>query len=172
MDNIRQQLIDRMREKLNTATRNQPSSMAMAVPLGPLADAMLSILADGAEIPTVPRYDANLMVARKWYNTLDQAEIDEGGLFGALSLQRKGGYVEITLDHDAQVVRFKMPPHDAADFGLNIVSAAFADDPAQQAVNEDAVSDAVQGETAADDHPITDVPRLIEGDEGETEAAR
>lgn len=167
MDNIRAQLIAGMREKLASATRNQPGSMAMAVPLGPLADAALSVLAGGAEIPTVPRYNADLMKNRRWYNTLDQGEVEEGGLFGSFSLAREGDYVVLIVDYDGRIERFRLPPHDAADFGLNIVSAAYADRPEEQTPSEDADDAGVQGESPAEDHPITEMPRLIEGDEGE-----
>lgn len=167
MENIRARLIAGMRDKLASATRNQPGSMAMAVPLGPLADAALSVLADGAEIPTVPRYDADLMQERKWYNTLDQGEVEEGGLFGSFSVQRQGDYVVIPVDYNGEIVRFRLPPHDAADFGLNIVSAAYADSPEEQAPSKEATSGGVHGESPAEDHPITEMPRLIEGDEGE-----
>lgn len=167
MENIRARLITAMRDKLHTATRNQPASMAMAVPLGPLADAMLSLLAGGAEIPTVPAYDAGLMADRHWYNTLAQGDVEEGALFGSFSVQRQGDYVVIPVDYNGEIVRFKLPPHDAADFGLNIVSAAYADDPAIQVVSADADTAGVQSESAAEEHPITETPRLIQGDEGD-----
>lgn len=160
MDNIRARLIAAMREKLSASTRNQPSSMAMAVPLGPLADAMLSLLAGGAEIPTVPRYDADLMTERKWYGSLAQEEVEEGALFGSASLLRKGDYVHLIVDYNAQIIFLKLPPHDAADLGLNMVSAAFADDPAEQKSSEDAAG--VHAESAAEEHPIAETPRLIE----------
>jgi hypothetical protein len=168
MDNIRNQLIAAMREKLAGATRNQPGSMAMAVPLGPLADAALSVLAGGAEIPTVPKYNADLMVERRWYGTLGQEEIEEGALFGSASLRREGDYVHLLIDYDAQIIRLKLPPHEAADFGLNVVSAAYADDPAEQKPSDETAGSGVQAEGAAEEHVITEIPRLIEGDEGES----
>lgn len=140
MQNLRERMIAKMREAATHATRHN-TTMAMAVPLGPLADAALAVLADGEKVPTIARYDHDLAVAQHWYGQMTPQEIEEHGLANpSISVTRDGEHAVVHVEHQGHVIDLRMLPHEAAEFGLCVASAAMAEDtPAPDAVRVDAV---------------------------------
>lgn len=140
MQNVRERLIAKMREAATDATRHN-NTMAMAVPLGPLADAALSVFADGATVPTIARYDHDLAQMQRWYGQMTPQEIEEYGLANpSISVTRDGEHAVVHVEHQGRTIDLRMLPHEAAQFGLCVASAAMAQDtPAPDAVRADAV---------------------------------
>lgn len=127
MENVREKLIDRMRARLEIATANMPGSIAMAMPLGPAADAALEVLANGARIPTIPVYDADMASQRHWYGAISTDELDSGAQYPVLSTYRDQDAVVVLVEHGADRVTIRLTETDAADFGLSVASVAYAD---------------------------------------------
>lgn len=128
MQNVRETLIARMRQKLATATEHMPGSIAMAMPLGAVAEAAMEVLAGGARIPTIPTYDATVAAQRHWYGGISTAELDEGAQYPVLSVHRDGDAVIVMVEHGAARIPIRLIETDAADFGLSCASAAYAPD--------------------------------------------
>lgn len=134
MTDLRATLIKEFRAKLSSATMHMPSSMALAAPLGPLADAAIAVFADGAPVPAVPTYRDDLARERHWYGLLRAAELDEGAQYPVLAVHRESAeHVALTLQHGPAVVSVRMPPTDMVDFALAVLSAAYAEPPVQPA---------------------------------------
>jgi hypothetical protein len=127
MQNVRQTLIKAMREKLETSTASMPASMAIATPLGPLADAALEVLSGGLRIPTIPRYDPVLAAERRWYGAVSTADVDEGAQFPSVGATREGDSVVLHIRRGDLEFDVVMSLTDAADFGLTVAGTAYAE---------------------------------------------
>lgn len=127
MENIKQVLIDRMREKLKVATQHQPGSVAMAIPLGPCAEAAMEVLSQGMRIPTIPAYRPEMAAERRWYGAITTDQLDNGAQYPVLSVVRDGDQVLVHLSYGEHEIDVRMLETDGADFGLSVASAAYAD---------------------------------------------
>ena len=138
MENLRATLIRELRRRLAEATVHMPDSMALAVPLGTLADAAIALFADGQRVPTVPAYNPDLAPQRRWYGVLHAEELDNGAQYPELGVRRDGPNVILTVQHGAHTVTGRMTPTDMVEFGLAILSAAYAEDaPVEPAVSDE-----------------------------------
>lgn len=129
MENVRQTLINAMRARLTTATQGMPGSIAMATPLGPLAEAAMEVLSGGMRIPTIAPYNTALAPERRWYGILTTDALDEGATYPAIGVTREGDQVVLHIQHGAHTFDLALLPTDGADFGLSVASAAYADAP-------------------------------------------
>ena len=127
MQNVRQTLINAMREKLEISTRGTPNSMAIATPLGPLADAAMEVLSGGLRIPTIPRYDSALAAERRWYGAVSTADVDEGMQFPSIGATRESDSVVLHIRRGDLEFDIVISQADAADFGLTVAGTAYAE---------------------------------------------
>lgn len=132
MSDLRATLIRQFRARLTEATAHMPDSMALAVPLGTLADAAIAALADGTPVPVVPAYDDATARARHWSGVLRTEELDEGAQYSMLTVRRENEqHVLFMVQHGITAVPVRMPPTDVVDLALAMLSAAYADAPAE-----------------------------------------
>lgn len=125
---IRSRLVDRLRAVLNEKTANLPDSIPLAVPVGPLVDAVIDEMTDGAGVPVVPPYDHEVAMARRWTEPFTQEEVMDGGTVRSLSV-----YLELTNDRVMFVARegksdteVSLPLDDAEEFLLAALAALAA----------------------------------------------
>jgi hypothetical protein len=127
---IRSRLIERMRSELDRRTIHLPDSIPIAVPVGPLADAIIEEMSGGRGVPIIPDYDPEVWAIRRWTQPFTSEEALEG----------KVSDIQVHLDpEDPTRVRFlarggeggkitvSLPAEDAEQFlvaGLATVKAA------------------------------------------------
>jgi len=75
---IRNRLIERMRETLDAKTTHLPDSIPISVPLGPIADAVIAEMSEGGGVPLIPEYDTEIWGARRWTQPFTSEEALEG----------------------------------------------------------------------------------------------
>ena len=129
---LRTMLIRQFRARLTEATVHMPDSMALAVPLGALADAAITVFAEGTPVPAVPTYQDDLASERHWYGLLRAEELDEGAQYPVLGVRRESAeHVLLAVQCGPTVTPVRMAPTDMIDFALAVLSAAYADAPAE-----------------------------------------
>jgi hypothetical protein len=127
---IRNRLIERMKSELDKRTIHLPDSIPIAVPVGPLADAIIEEMSGGRGVPIIPDYDPEVWAIRRWTQPFTSEEALEG----------KVSDIQVYLDpEDPARVRFltrggeggrvtvSLPADDAEQFlvaGLATVKAA------------------------------------------------
>lgn len=127
MQDPRTELIKAMRAKLEKTTRTMPGSMALSIDLSPLAETAMEVFSGGMRIPTIPRYNPELAAERRWYGAVSTDEVDEGALFPAMGVTREGDEVVLHIQRGDVAFDMRMQVADAADFGLSVASAAYAE---------------------------------------------
>lgn len=122
---IRNRLIDRMRDELDKRTASLPDSIPISVPLGPLADVIIDEMSEGRGVPLIPDYDPEVWSVRRWTQPFTSEEALEG----------KVADIQVHLDpQDKTRVRFLsrgvIQNHAGSEGGMVLVSLP-ADDAEQ-----------------------------------------
>jgi hypothetical protein len=120
-------MIARFSEVLDVHTRALPASIPFAAPVRKLAEAALDVLAMGRGVPLIPTYDAELAAQRTWTGVRSAAELEESLGFPHLEAVCDESMVALTATNpDGQVCETRLPPNDAEEYALHILSAVTA----------------------------------------------
>jgi hypothetical protein len=129
---IRSRLTDRIRAVLDEKTKRLPDSIPIAVPVGPLVDAVIDVMTDGSGVPLLPRYEPEVWQARRWTEPFSQEAVIDGASVNDIA-------VHADVDARMPVVMFtarasaageisvRLPADDAEEFlvaGLAAVKTA------------------------------------------------
>lgn len=126
-ESLLDRLIKRFSEVLDVHTRGLPASIPFAAPVRKLAEAAVDVLAMGHGVPLIPGYDAELAAQRTWTGVRTGAELEEGLGFPHLEAVRDSGGVLLTATNtEGQVCETRLPPNDAEEYALHILSVVQA----------------------------------------------
>ena len=137
---IRNRLIERMRETLDKKTANLPDSIPISVPLGPIADAVIAEMTEGGGVPLIPEYDQEVWSVRRWTQPFTSEEALEGAVAdiqvhldpedsGRVRFMVRGKPIPAHLGAASGTILVSLPATDAEEFlvaGLAAVRAARA----------------------------------------------
>jgi hypothetical protein len=144
---IRSRLAARISAVLDEKTKNLPDSIPIAVPVGPLADAVIDVMTEGSGVPLLPSYDAETWGKRRWTVPFSQEEVINGASVYDIAVKMDPGSddgavapaVVITARASgAGEIAVGLPIDDAEEFlvaGLAAVAAARAariDEPSER----------------------------------------
>jgi len=124
---IRARLIERMKSELDRRTANLPDSIPIAVPVGPLADAIIDEMSDGRGVPLIPDYDHEVWSIRRWTEPFTSEEALEGGVRDIAVFLEKDRVVIRARSGIGPVIDVSLPADDAEQLliaGLATVKAA------------------------------------------------
>lgn len=126
-ESLLDRLIARFTEVLDAHTRALPAAIPFAAPVRKLAEAAVDVLAMGRGVPLIPAYDDELAEQRVWTGVRSSAELAEGLSFPCLeAVRRDGGVLFTATGVDGQVCQVRLPPNDAEEYALHILSAVQA----------------------------------------------
>jgi hypothetical protein len=118
-----------MQEKLTKHYARVPGDTPVSIPTKLLAAAVEQVLAEGRQVPEIPRYNAELAAEQRWSGlTLDQTEVPasiaadttHGGI--VLTVQLPVIYDEDAPPEPAPPVVLETMPADARAFALHLLS--------------------------------------------------
>lgn len=131
---IRSRLVERLTTVLDEKTKRLPDSIPIAVPVGPLADAVIDLMTDGEGVPLLPTYDAEIWEKRRWTEPFSQEEVIDGASVNDAAVHadvddRMPVVVFTARASGAGEIMVRLPADDAEEFlvaGLAAVKAARA----------------------------------------------
>jgi hypothetical protein len=126
-ESLQDRMVARFSEVLDVYTHALPGSIPFVAPVRKLADAALEVLAMGRGVPLIPAYDAELAAQRTWTGVRSAAELAESLGFPQLEAVCDENMVVFTATNpDGQVCETRLPPNDAEEYALHILSAVTA----------------------------------------------
>jgi hypothetical protein len=120
MDDLRTRLGAALAVALEEMTRRTPAQIPLTVPLAPLVDAVIEVMADGHGVPLAPVYDAEVWQRRRWYEPSGSATTPGS----AIGVDADGDTVVWTVEHDAGATTVRLPVNDAFEHALHGLAAA------------------------------------------------
>jgi hypothetical protein len=135
---IRSRLIERMKSELDRRTIHLPDSIPIAVPVGPLADAIIEEMSGGRGVPIIPDYDPEVWAIRRWTQPFTSEEALEGKVSDIqvhldpedptrVRFLARGGVIRNHAGSEGGMILVSLPAEDAEQFlvaGLATVKAA------------------------------------------------